>query len=711
MVSVRVANTSAAAAVADVYLDFQGARHTSTPLNFAPFETKILSVTDLLGALNLSAAQVPEGGLSIVQHGAVPVLIAQGRVFDPATGFSTPLHFPDLSLHKASALHANGVPVGVPGTDSPYAGTGAYTPHIIARNLTGSAQIIVPSLEYPSASEPAQAALGSLTLAPYSTMDVPLLSAAAKPATRATPLCATLLARSWYKIAQNPTRSGAMSLNVPLRFVCTICFLLLPAWAAEPQLTIYNQNFAVVRVLIPLNLRPGENRFQFTDTTAYLEPTSVILRDPSGKHSMRILEQNYRADPVSSQRLLSLNEGKTIDFVVQTGDKTEIVQGKIIRSGYYPTPPQIWNIYNGWQGAPVNPEPIVEINGKLRMGLPGTPLFPALPDDTILNPSLSWVLETDQPGEINAEFSYVTSQMTWNADYNLVAPEEGDVLDLVGWVGIRNLSGKTFDNAHIKLMAGEVNKLQPGQYPAMDSLTRAFGGVVQGGPIPVPQVTEKPFEEYHLYELHHPTTLHDQETKQVEFVRASGVHSQRFYVYDGAKIDENQYRGWNIESIRQNSEYGTLSNPDVWMMREFVNSEANHLGIPLPAGRLRFYRQDSDGQLEFTGENEIRHTPRDETIRSFTGSAFDIKGERRRTDYHIDIGQRWVDESFEIKLRNHKKDSAVVRVVEHLYRGASWDIVEKSSTYLKTDAQTIEFQAQVPPDGEKTVTYKVHYTW
>jgi len=501
-----------------------------------------------------------------------------------------------------------------------------------------------------------------------------------------------------------------MRLNVARCVVSAIGFFLLPVWAAEPQLTIYNQNFAVVRVLIPLNLKAGENRVQFTDTTAYLEPTSVILRDPSGKRALRIVEQNYRADPVSSQLLLSLNEGKTLDFVEQRGDNTEVVQGRIIRSGYAPNPPQTWNPYNGWQGAPVNLEPIVEVNGKLRMGLPGIPLFPTFPNNTILKPTLSWVVETDQPGEMNAEFSYVTSQMTWNADYNLVAPEHGDVLDLVGWVSVRNLSGKAFENAHIKLMAGEVNKLPPGQYAA-DALQRAFG--VVGGALagPAPQVTEKPFEEYHLYELHRPATLHDQETKQVEFVRASGVKTERIYVYDGAKIDENQYRGWNIESIRQTSDYGTQSNPDVWVMREFVNSEANHLGMPLPAGRLRFYRQDTDGQLEFTGENEIKHTPREETIRAFTGTAFDIKGERRRTDYRLDASRRSVDESFEIKLRNHKQEPVAVRVIEHLYRGATWEITSQSDTYLKTDSQTLEFRVQVMPDAEKVVNYSAHYTW
>jgi hypothetical protein len=501
-----------------------------------------------------------------------------------------------------------------------------------------------------------------------------------------------------------------MRLNLPLRIVSAICFFLLPAWAAEPQLTIYNQNFAVVRVLIPLNLKPGTNQVHFTDITAYLEPDSVILRDPTGGRSIQILEQNYRADPVSEQLLLSLNEGKTLDFLVQP---TEIVQGKVIRSGYVsPRQPGAWYgapYYGGAGGAPTSLQPIIEVAGKLRFGLPGMPLFPTLADDTILKPTLNWVLQSDKPGEMNAEFSYVTGQMSWNADYNLVVPEEGNLLDMVGWVTINNQSGKTFREARVKLMAGSVNKIEPpmaGRFVVTQGY--AVGGSIGGFP---PQVSEKPFEEYHLYELHRSTTLHDQETKQVEFVRASGIKSERIYIYDGAKIDQSRYQGWNIESIRQNSEYGTQSNPDVWVMREFINSEGNHLGMPLPAGRLRFYRQDTDGHLEFTGENEIKHTPRDETIRAFTGSAFDIKGERRRTDYRIDQGQRWLDESFEIKLRNHKKEPVVVRVVEHLYRGATWEITAKSDTYLKTDSQTIEFRVQVAPDSEKTVTYMAHYTW
>ena len=424
---------------------------------------------------------------------------------------------------------------------------------------------------------------------------------------------------------------------------------------------------------------------------------------------MQILEQNYRADPVSQERLLSLYEGKTLEFLVQPGPPGVTVQGKIIRSGYVPPSPYspYGNPYPGNQ--PGMQQPIIEVDGKLRFQLPGIPLFPALTDDTILKPTLNWVLMTDKPGAVNAEFSYVTGQMNWNADYNLVAPEEGDHLDMVGWVTIHNQSGKTFDGASIKLMAGSINKIQPAMADYFMK-SAAYGGVIGGIAGGVPQVSEKTFDEYHLYALPRPTTLHDQESKQVEFVRAAGIKSERLYVYDGMKVNQN-YQGWNMEMIRQNAEYGTQSNPDVWVMREFSNSEANHLGMPLPAGRLRFYRQDTDGHLEFTGENEIKHTPRDEAIRVFTGSAFDIKGERKRTDFHNDMGRRMLDESFEIKLRNHKKEPVVVRVVEHLYRGATWEITEKSATYLKTDAQTIEFQVQLPPDGEKVVTYTAHYTW
>jgi len=482
--------------------------------------------------------------------------------------------------------------------------------------------------------------------------------------------------------------------------------------ASQPSLTIYNQNFAVVRQELPLDLKSGVNSVRVTDITMHLEPDSVILRDPNGKQPIQVLEQNYRADPISEPLLLSLFEGKTIEFLTQRENKQEVVQGKIIRSGYVPHSlmamreygQQYYQAQMAYAGG--SEQPIIEVGGKVRFGLPGTPLFPALGDDTVLKPTLQWLLSTQTPGPLRAEFSYVTGGLTWEADYNIVAPEKGNAVDIVGWVTMDNQSGKAFQNARIKLMAGDVNKIQPGQASTGGFVFRAG----MGGPT-TPPVTESTFDEYHLYTLARPTTLDDRETKQVEFIRAANVSTTQIYVYDGLKLDPNRYNGWNWENIRNESSYGTESNPKIWVMREFNNSEANHLGMPLPKGRVRFYRRNNDGQIEFTGENVIDHTPRDEKVRVYTGNAFDLTGERRRTDYRLDTNRQRLDESFEIKVRNHKKEAVDVRVVEHLYRWVTWDILEKSDPYRKTDSKTIEFPVTIPADGEKTITYTAHYTW
>jgi hypothetical protein len=221
-----------------------------------------------------------------------------------------------------------------------------------------------------------------------------------------------------------------------------------------------------------------------------------------------------------------------------------------------------------------------------------------------------------------------------------------------------------------------------------------------------PAVTERAFDEFHLYTVARPTTLHDQETKQVEFVHAENIKAPVIYVYRGAE----GIGFWG--GVNQDQEFGAdTGNKKVAVMREFVNAESNHLGMALPAGKLRFYRRSDDGQLEFTGEDTIDHTPRDETIRVTTGNAFDLVGERKQTSFHVSSNDRWMDESFEIKLRNHKKAPVEIRVVEPLYRGNNWTVTAKSDNFTKTDAQTIEFRVIVNPDAERTVFYTVHYTW
>jgi hypothetical protein len=487
------------------------------------------------------------------------------------------------------------------------------------------------------------------------------------------------------------------------------------AFGAEPALTIYNQNFAVVRETLPLDLKAGNNVVRFSGATAHVEPDSVILRDPAARVAVQVIEQNYRNDPVSQERLLVLYEGKTIEFAVRNPDgSSRVVSGRIVRSGYVPHYAAMTRYgvqYQANQMAMASPsggggQPIIEVDGKLQFSLPGLPIFPALADDTILPPAFDWILYSPSQARLDAELSYVSGGMSWSADYNIVAPETGDTLELVGWVTLDNQSGKQFDRAHIKLMAGDVNKVQQQGQQGMAGFA-AMGAATAD--LSRPQVSERAFEDYHLYTLPVATTIHDRETKQVEFLHASGIQSKRLYVYDGARIDRS-FTGYN--DVRGVQQYGTQSNPHVWLVREFANSTANHLGVPLPKGRVRFYRRDRDTQVEFTGENEIDHTPQDEMVRVYTGNAFDITGERRQTKFQAQLQPGgWADESFEIKLRNHKKEPVTVRVVEHLYRWSNWAITQETAQHRQVDSRTIEYEVTLQADEDKTIAYTTHYTW
>ena len=449
------------------------------------------------------------------------------------------------------------------------------------------------------------------------------------------------------------------------------------SFAADPALTIYNGGYAVVRETLPIDLKAGVNQVSFAGVTAQVEADSVILRDIKGIAEFQILEQSYRNDPVSQAMLLSLFEGKTLEFVrLETNKPDRIVTGKVVRSGFVPGGNFV--------------EPIIEVDGKLQFSLPGSPLFPSLGNDNVLKPTLNWRLNSASSGKIDAEVAYLSNGFTWEASYNLVATDKSDLLDVVGWVTMNNQSGMTFTEAKIKLMAGDVNRAQP-EYPrvaramAMNALTISADKVV----------TEKSFDEFHLYTLGNPATLRDKETKQVEFVRASGVKAERLYVFDGA--DQNRE--------------GSDSPGKVQVYREFKNSEVNKLGMALPKGKVRFYTQDGDRQLEFVGENRIDHTPKDEVIRVLTGNSFDLVGEHRMTNNTEDGANRLATQSFEIKVRNRKKEPVEIHVVEHAARGGNWTLTAQSQPHEKKDATTFEFRVPLQPNEEKTVTYTIRYTW
>lgn len=274
---------------------------------------------------------------------------------------------------------------------------------------------------------------------------------------------------------------------------------------AQPGLTIYNGRFAVVRDTVPLELKAGENSVRYFGATAHVDPSTVILRDPSGKVQLSIREQNYQNDPVNELTLLDRYEGQTLGFLVRDQKGERVTEGKVVRSGYVPGGTAL--------------DPVVEVDGKIIFELPGKPLFPSVKDDSVLlKPLLNWKIQSSEPASLEAELAYLTSGLEWSASYNLVLPQEGELGDLNGWVTIQNRSGKQFENAQIKLMAGDVRRIERRpQFPVQKAML--MRAAMDAGP----QVEEKAFDDYHLYTLQRPTTLRDQETKQVEFTRASAV--------------------------------------------------------------------------------------------------------------------------------------------------------------------------------------------
>lgn len=463
---------------------------------------------------------------------------------------------------------------------------------------------------------------------------------------------------------------------------------------AQPSLTIYNGRFAVVRDAVPLELKAGENVVRYTGATSSLEPASVILRDASGNVPLSILEQNYRNDPVTEQSLLERFEdsNQPVSFLVRESQKPDrVVEGRVIRSGYVPGQ------------APT--QPIIDVDGKLMFELPGRPLFPGLKEDNILKPMLTWKIQSPEAMKLNAELAYLTGGLEWSASYNLVLPETGDAGDMAGWITIQNRSGKVFENAGIKLMAGDVNRVESQRVLAKGMMRAAMQPMAMEDA----DVKQREFDEFHIYEIPRATTLRDMETKQIEFTRASGIPTKRVYSFD--PVAGAFGAGFGGRAIMEPSIWeGFANSKKVSTTLEFENSEASKLGIPLPAGVVRVYRRNGE-QLEFVGEDGIGHTPRKEKVRLKLGNAFDLVGERKRMDFKVDQAQHVMDESFEITLRNQGKRPVQIEVVEHLVRSVNWTIREKSAEFRKEDSHRVVFPVDVAAESQSVLKYSVRYTW
>ena len=326
-------------------------------------------------------------------------------------------------------------------------------------------------------------------------------------------------------------------------------------------------------------------------------------------------------------------------------------------------------------------------------------------------PTLVWRIATGQPGQHRTRVTYQTEGITWWADYNVIFSDgenaNSGVLDIGAWVSIINRSGAGYADAKLKLIAGEVARAPKPPRPMMFAkAARAAGAMPMSETV---GFEEKAFFEYHLYTLGRPASIPDNSTQQIElFPVARGVKAEKVLVYYGLPPE---FRGF-FPSPMTDRNYGNQSNKKIDVYLRFKNAKENSLGMPLPAGRIRVSKQDpADQTLEFIGEDTIEHTPKDEKLLIKLGSAFDVVGERRQVDFKADTTRDWMEETIEIKLRNHKTEPVKVLAKENLYRWVNWEIKEKSHKFDKTDARTIEFPVELKPDEEQTITYTVKYTW
>ncbi|HEU5467694.1 MAG TPA: DUF4139 domain-containing protein [Steroidobacteraceae bacterium] len=446
--------------------------------------------------------------------------------------------------------------------------------------------------------------------------------------------------------------------------------------------------FALVRLDRELAIPRGRGTIQFSDVAALIDPTTVqflSLTDPAGT---KVLEQNFQFDLVSQEKLLSRYIDRGVAVEQQSGDGVKLIEGTLVSS----------NDGLVIRGA----------DGRIHALREWSNIsFGELPGGLITRPTLEWDVQSGRGGNQKARVSYQTGGITWWADYNLVFTEGADAnsgfVDVGAWVSLLNQSGARYQDAKLKLIAGDVNRVQ-----TPTPLVRAkMQEMVAMDAAAAPGFEEKAFFEYHLYTLGRPATIPNNSTKQIElFDAATRVPAKKRLVFDGAAG-----MAWH-GGLVQEREYGPGGNTkvDVWLT--FDNEKASGMGMPLPAGRVRVSQQDkADGSLEFVGEDAIKHTPKDEDVRVMLGSAFDVVGERRQTDFTLNTKGREMEEAFEIKVRNHKSQPVEVVVREKLYRWSEWELIEQSQAPQKKDAQTIEFPLKIPADGEATVTYRVRYSW
>ncbi len=442
-------------------------------------------------------------------------------------------------------------------------------------------------------------------------------------------------------------------------------------------ITVYNQNFGLVKDIRKVELKEGINNLRFDDVAAAIDPTSVSFLSLTAPNSVVVREQNYQYDLMDISTILSKSVGKEIKIRQYSGGGMHEVSGTLLNSPLVTVSDSNGNVSQRSQAI------VLKTPSGIVLGANGEVELAELPSGLVAKPSLLWKLQADKGGEHRAEISYQTQGMNWKCDYVAVANNDDTACDLTSWVTLDNKSGASFKQASLKLMAGDVHRVTQNAMPRGFALMKsAMAGAA------APQFSEQSFAEYHLYSLAGRTDLNNNETKQLTLFNAASVPVKKLFVFESGSV--NHYRQANGQGQKVN------------VKLEIANTQGNNLGMPMPKGKVRVYKKDQDGAMQFVGEDLIDHTPKDEKVRLYIGDAFDIVGERKQTNYQ-QISQRLLKQSFEISLRNHKEKEVTVTVIEHAY--GDWKVVNSSQPFTKKDSHTIEFAVKVPANGESKVTY------
>lgn len=443
------------------------------------------------------------------------------------------------------------------------------------------------------------------------------------------------------------------------------------------SVTVYNSNRALVRDVRRVELPRGNVSLNFMDIAAQIQPETVQIAASDGADGFQVLEQNYEYDLLNPDKLLKKYVGRevTLSRLLLENNSTveKTVQATLLAD---------------------NDQPVWKVGNQIITGIKADRyVFPDVPDNLYSKPTLIWLLNSRRAARQTLQVSYLTREIAWSADYVLALGADEKKADLNGWVTIQNHSGAEYPQALLQLVAGEVHLVQPAPSP-MGVSRRMLNAVA--APLPQPFAQES-LSEYHLYTLDRRTDLRDQESKQISLLASRGVSIEKVY----RVVGRSYY-------------YQTAMQPDfavhdpVQVQLEFKNSKANSLGMPLPAGTVRVYKQDSAGRGQFIGEDTIKHTPVDETLKLHVGNAFDVVEERKQTDYQS-LGRRSAETAYEIKLRNHKPEAITVQVDEPIE--GDWKILQSNFDYTKTSAFSARFKIPVPAQGETELKYRVRTRW